>query len=88
MKSLLEKKDDALPETVNFTYDEFEQVRDEWVLWRSLGHIDASGAWIPPITFDRLDTMPLRKLKIFLELDANLAKLAKQRTQIEKKYGK
>jgi len=53
--------------------------RDAWLTYRNLGHVDANGAWVAPISFVESQQLPKAMLNVFFELDNLISKMqAKQ----------
>lgn len=66
-----------MPSTVDFSETDFLKYRDAWKLYRSLGHYDSGGAWVPPISFREALDMPKAMLDVFQELDHFLGQMQK-----------
>jgi hypothetical protein len=52
--------------------------KDDWLLWRNLGHVDSNGAWVAPVSFVEAQQLPDNMLSVFFALDNMVAKMAKQ----------
>lgn len=64
-----------VPSSVEISHESFLKYRDAWKLYRSLGHYDSGGAWVPPISFTEAVEMPAEMLNVFQELDHFLAQM-------------
>jgi len=56
---------------------DFLEHRDNWILWRSLGH-EVEGQWVAPVSFKEAQEMPKKMLDTFLTLDNYFGKMSKQ----------
>lgn len=74
-----------MPSTVDFSEEDFYRYRDAWKLWRSVGHYDSGGAWVPPVSFQEAAEMPRVMLDVFQGLDHYLSQMQKHQA---KKQGK
>lgn len=81
-----EKKGDDIPYDLGITYLDFIENKDEWILWRTLGHYTDNGAWVPPVSFLEAELMPKRKLDAFFALD-NLVELMRKQQRRKSKNG-
>lgn len=58
--------------------NDFHAYRDNWTLWRTLGHFSESGSWVAPVSFIEAQTMPKPMLDVFLTLDDIIGRMQKQ----------
>lgn len=70
---------DALPEIINIDFADFLEYKDDWILWRALGHTNEAGSWVAPISFLEAQRIPDRMLNIFFTLDDMLGRLQRQK---------
>lgn len=65
---------------MDISLEDFYLYRDEWKLWRSLGHyVDVDNVtWVAPISFAEASDMPRAMLDVFLTLDGMLSKMRAQ----------
>ena len=69
---------------MNFTLEAFYKYRDEWILYRSLGHETESGAWVSPLSYLEALTMPKEKIDVFQGLDYFLAQKKRHKAKMNK----
>jgi len=74
-----------LPQFLEFEYDDFLRHRDDWLLWRNLGHVDTNGAWIAPVSFTEAQQLPAKMLNVFFSLDNLVEKMMKQKADKNRK---
>jgi hypothetical protein len=73
-----------VPSQVDFTLEAFYRYRDEWLLYRSLGHETDAGAWVSPLSFSEVLSMPKEKIDVFQGLDHFFAQMQKHNAKKKK----
>lgn len=68
----------------DFTLEEFHQYKGNWLLYRSMGHLNESGAFVSPLSYTEAQGLPKRQVEMFLQFDELADKMIRQ---INKKKG-
>ncbi|GIK43988.1 MAG: hypothetical protein BroJett011_78210 [Chloroflexota bacterium] len=76
---------DALPQFLEFEFADYVRYKDNWIVWRSLGHVDANGTWVAPVSFTEALRLPAKMLEVFFYLDDLVDKMARQKRRRETK---
>lgn len=87
---LLSKPNDDLPgiEEFEIDYSDFLKYRDDWKLWRSLGHFTDSGAWVAPVSFQEAQALPMDMIQVFFTLDNLLERMQNNKKKQSQSKGK
>lgn len=64
--------------TVDFTLEEFNKHKGNWLLYRSMGKLGENGIFEAPLSYFESQQMPRRELEIFMSLDDLAAKIIKR----------
>jgi hypothetical protein len=64
-----------IPSTVEFSEEGFRKYREAWKRYRSLGHYDGNGNWVPPLSFVEALQLPAEMLAVFQGLDQFLEQM-------------
>lgn len=56
----------------------FRKYKKGWLLWRSSGHVDGNGSFVPPVSFIEARQMPEDELNLYFLLDDLLAIRSRQ----------
>ena len=62
----------------DFTMDEFNEHKGNWLLYRSLGHQTDSGVFVSPLSYNEAQAMPKRQVEMFMQLDEIAEKMIRQ----------
>lgn len=73
-----DKQSDDLPHELDIDLDAFHAHRDNWTLWRALGHYSPSGSWVTPVSFLEAQQLPKEALDVYLMLDDLLGRMQRQ----------
>lgn len=61
----------GVPNEIGLTLENFERYKKRWINnWRAIGHHDANGNFVVPVSFTEARTMPRSEIDTYLELDA------------------
>lgn len=57
------------PVELNIDIRLFRKYKKGWLLWRSSGHVNSSGSFVPPVSFMEARAMPKDELDLYFLLD-------------------
>jgi hypothetical protein len=62
----------------NISIEDFFRFREDWIVWRNLGHADNNGAWVAPVSFLEAQQLPTKMIGTFFVLDDLVSEMIKQ----------
>lgn len=80
------KKSDDIPHELDINIDDFRAFRDNWTLWRNLGH-HIDGSWVAPVSFLEALRIPKAELDIYFILDDVFGRMQRQFAKKNKDNG-
>jgi len=77
-----EQSDDT-PLHVDISLKSFFAHRDNWLLWRALGHYE-NGSWVAPVSFLEAQRIKKEALDVFMTLDDWYGRMRRQNEKKKK----